>query len=171
MVINVRPVIEAGVGASLTREGVFVPGEMSLGELVFAPFEGHAEAPWKVEVSNVGEGVHARGRVRTEVRTVCARCLEEFVLPVQGEVDELFYKEPTVDEQGDELPVIDVEGFIDLEPILYEALLMALPFKPLHDENCRGLCSGCGVNLNREDCRCEEGPDPSHPFAGLRDLL
>jgi uncharacterized protein len=37
--------------------------------------------------------------------------------------------------------------------------MLALPTRPLCDENCRGLCGGCGANLNREPCACSASAD------------
>jgi uncharacterized protein len=44
---------------------------------------------------------------------------------------------------------------IDLDPILREQVLLALPMSLLCAESCRGLCPVCGENLNLKDCRCE----------------
>ena len=43
---------------------------------------------------------------------------------------------------------------INLTPLIREQVLLALPTRPLCSENCRGLCGGCGVNLNDEACVC-----------------
>jgi uncharacterized protein len=43
---------------------------------------------------------------------------------------------------------------IDLTPLIREQILLSLPLRPLCTEECRGLCAGCGVNLNKEACRC-----------------
>jgi uncharacterized protein len=43
---------------------------------------------------------------------------------------------------------------INLDPLVREQVLLALPTRPLCAEDCRGLCGGCGADLNSEDCRC-----------------
>jgi uncharacterized protein len=43
---------------------------------------------------------------------------------------------------------------INLEPLVREQVLLALPTRPLCAEDCRGLCGGCGMDLNTESCRC-----------------
>lgn len=60
---------------------------------------------------------------------------------------------------------------INLIPFVEECLFINEPFKVLCDESCKGLCPGCGVNLNREACRCtqEETIDPR--MAALQQLL
>ena len=55
---------------------------------------------------------------------------------------------------------------IDLDPILREQVVLALPGYPLCKESCKGLCSSCGANLNERECGCERRvPDPR--WAGL----
>ena len=62
--------------------------------------------------------------------------------------------------QGDEL---------DLNVLLREQILLALPLKPLCREECRGLCRQCGANLNRESCSCA-APGFNSSFAALEKL-
>jgi uncharacterized protein len=58
---------------------------------------------------------------------------------------------------------------IDLDPLVREQLLLALPGYPVCREDCKGLCSVCGANLNDRDCGCDRHvPDPR--WAGLKDV-
>ena len=58
---------------------------------------------------------------------------------------------------------------IDLDPIVREQLLLALPGYPVCKESCKGLCTVCGGNLNERECGCDRHvPDPR--WAGLKDL-
>lgn len=78
------------------------------------------------------------------------------------------------DDDGIELVVedLDLYGYegekLDLEPLLREQLLLAVPFAPLCSETCKGLCSQCGADLNREPCSCEPILDPR--LAALREI-
>ncbi len=50
---------------------------------------------------------------------------------------------------------------MDLSPLIREQVLLALPTRPLCQEDCRGLCPHCGINLNRSACGCRvETVDP-----------
>ena len=101
----------------------------------------------------------------------CARCLTEFRGPVALDLCEL-YTTP-----GHELPddeAYRVQGSeIDLEPMLRDALVLALPLNPVCREACRGLCARCGRDLNDGDCDCEESEiDPRWAdLAALREKL
>jgi uncharacterized protein len=58
---------------------------------------------------------------------------------------------------------------IDLDPILREQVLLALPGYPVCQEGCKGLCTVCGANLNERECGCDRKvPDPR--WAGLAKL-
>jgi len=61
------------------------------------------------------------------------------------------------------------EPIIDLGELLREQVFLAMPASVLCDEQCRGLCAGCGVDLNRADCICQD-IEESSPFAILRHL-
>jgi uncharacterized protein len=49
---------------------------------------------------------------------------------------------------------------VDLVELLHEELQLALPVKPLCTEACRGICPGCGAELNEEECTCTPEVDP-----------
>jgi uncharacterized protein len=58
---------------------------------------------------------------------------------------------------------------IELDPIVREQILLALPAYPVCDEGCKGLCTVCGANLNERECGCDRHvPDPR--WAGLKDV-
>jgi uncharacterized protein len=58
---------------------------------------------------------------------------------------------------------------IDLDPLVREQLVLALPEYPLCGEGCKGLCAVCGANLNERECGCDRHvPDPR--WAGLKNL-
>ncbi len=58
---------------------------------------------------------------------------------------------------------------LDVDSIVREDVLLSLPTKHLCDEDCKGICAGCGVNLNEQECKCEKEIDPR--LAKLRGLL
>ncbi len=62
-----------------------------------------------------------------------------------------------------------VEPVVETVDVLKEQLLLAIPLQSLCGEQCKGLCSRCGVNLNKNQCKCSENNDNS-PFAILKKL-
>lgn len=124
-----------------------VPADVRL-ELIGIP-EG---APMDVDLTlqSVSEGVFVQGRVKADAEGQCSRCLIDLEVPMDEQVAELiFYPERREalkdegDDEADELPVIE-DDHIDLEPILRDALVLAMPFRPLCEPDCQGLCPDCG---------------------------
>ncbi|MEX0991406.1 MAG: DUF177 domain-containing protein [Actinomycetota bacterium] len=110
-----------------------------------------------VRVEAVSEGrLLVSGTLSTAVVQSCARCLTRFDGSVEAQVREVFVRTP-----GDEEYPIDAElGTIDLEPMVRDAVVPALPFAPLCRPDCLGLCERCGGDRNMGECTCpEEVPD------------
>ena len=108
----------------------------------------------------VMEGVLVSGTVRTRAVGECVRCLGEVVEDVDVSLTELYvYPERAavaVEDGDDEEDVRELEGdLVDLEPALRDAVVTALPFRPLCRPDCPGLCSQCGARL-------ADDPDHSH---------
>ena len=117
------------------------------------------------------------GTVRTELELPCSRCLEPFRLPVDQTFDLRFLPQAeAATEVETEVAEEDLETSfyrdeqIDLNELLREQFLLALPMKPLCREDCAGLCPHCGVNLNTGRCDCAESwEDPRlAPLKGLK---
>ena len=78
-------------------------------------------------------------------------------------------------QEKEEYELLGEDHIIDLSPLLVAALSLELPHTPLCDDECKGLCAGCGANLNVEECTCEkteEEEDEFHPnpFSVLRNI-
>ncbi len=121
------------------------------------------ESPIEFEltVSKFGSDIRVEGPVKCTLRLVCDRCLESFLLPVSGRVGiELAPKseEPKPAEMeltGDEVNLNYYEGDeLDLDPYIFEEVMLAIPIKALCNETCKGICPVCGKNRNKEECTC-----------------
>jgi len=114
-----------------------------------------------LRAESVVEGILVTGAVDAMAVLECARCLTDFETAVPLErVCELFLA------SGHELPAeedaYEISGLeIDLEPLLRDELMLALPLNPLCAPDCRGLCPQCGQNFNEGSCDCTE--DDSDP--------
>ena len=101
------------------------------------------------------------GSVVSALELPCSRCLEPLRLPVAAQFD-LRYLPVTKAEADTERQVGEDDlgtsyyrnDEIDLNELLREQFYLVLPMKPLCQENCRGLCSQCGTNLNTDTCEC-----------------
>jgi uncharacterized protein len=120
------------------------------------------------------------GNLATEVEIACARCLELVRQPVTRDF-ELLYRPQGADKTKEEAAVSKGETEISyyegdgllLEDVLREQVLLAVPYRALCQENCKGLCPTCGRNLNTGECTCKETqPDPRwNALGNLRDKL
>ena len=107
-----------------------------------------------LRLESVVEGVLVTGTAVVRLRGVCARCLEEISTQDEVDIQELFCYP---DKELDDAEALHIEGeLIDLEPVLRDAVVLELPFTPLCQPDCAGLCPECGANLNR---------DPQHSHA------
>ncbi len=134
----------AGSSRPVNRE---LPLDTALGvpDVIIVP-EG-ATITLDLLLESVVEGVLVTGTASASTQEHCSRCLDPGTGDVEVEFTELFaYPESTTEETTEEDEVSRlVDDKIDLQPIVRDAIVLALPLVPLCSEDCAGLCAGCGV--------------------------
>nr|WP_169823250.1 YceD family protein [Aldersonia kunmingensis] len=108
-----------------------------------------AQVDLDLTLQSVSEGVLVSGEVNAPLEGECVRCLEPFEDLLTLSLTELFaYPDSTTEQttEEDEIPRV-VDDHIDLEPVIIDAVGLALPLQPLCSPDCLGLCSECGVRL------------------------
>jgi uncharacterized protein len=165
--VDIRSVVEA-LGNVRVVSDTLVLGDVVLGD---RSFSFPSPASFDVTLVNSGAGIVASGTVRAMASTSCVRCLADFVVAVTGDVEGFYVRRGHEDGIPAEQDVefIDDER-IDLGPALVQAIVVDLPFAPLHSDDCAGICPICGVDRNVDACACEP-EDVTSPFAGLKGLL
>jgi uncharacterized protein len=113
----------------------------------------------------VMEGVLVSGTVRGRASGECVRCLDVIDQEVEVDVQELFTYPERVRaaevEGDDEDEVRELVGdLIDFEPALRDAVVPALPFQPVCQADCPGLCSECGARLADDPGHAHDVVDP-----------
>jgi uncharacterized metal-binding protein YceD (DUF177 family) len=144
------------------------PGGWRL-ELIGVP-EG-APVHLRLRLESVMEGVLVSGDLEVPVQGQCARCLEPVEDTLELDVQELYaYPGSTTEATSEEDEVRLVEGErIDLEPMVRDTVVLALPIAPTCTEDCAGLCSGCGQRL--DDLPADHSHELLDPrWAGLAGL-
>jgi len=123
-----------------------VPAPKDLG-LALIGVPAGADLALDLTMQSVTEGVYVSGHVSGPLAGECGRCLRPIEDTVDVDVAELYaYADSTTDETAEEDEVGRIEGdLIDLEPVVRDAIVLALPVNPVCDEDCRGLCPDCGV--------------------------
>jgi uncharacterized protein len=121
----------------------------------------------ELRLESLHDGILVSADVRGAASGECVRCLIDVEQPVEVEIQELFaYSE---DEAFDYAVQVDT---IDLEPVIRDAVVLSLPFQPVCQEDCLGLCPECGVRLLDNPGHEHEAPvDPRWAaLAGLEGL-
>lgn len=138
---------------------------------VLKPFSGN------LKLIKRGFEVAVEGHIFGSVELSCDRCLENFEYNIDENFKVLLLPKTTINLQEEkELSSEDLEvsfyenSFISFFNILQEEIFLALPYRNLCKENCKGLCPHCGTNLNVETCKCSKTRGSS-PFAVLKKLI
>jgi uncharacterized protein len=167
--VDVKSILEV-LGETIEVSDTLPSNSLDVGDEHFGL---RAPISFQVSLTNGGTGVVAMGTAVAEVTATCARCLVEFPLTIEAGVEGYYVRPGDVDNIPEEQEVeeIDADGYVDILPAIMSAIILEAPFAPLHADDCAGLCSSCGADLNTEDCSCVGGPNPDSPMAVLRTLI
>ncbi|MGI8577232.1 MAG: YceD family protein [Nocardioidaceae bacterium] len=143
---------------SMRTSELEVPAPAQLGsELLGVPQGSPVDVRLRLEA--VMEGVLATGTAHALLVGQCARCLDSLEDELEVTLQEL-YVYPESDAEENEASRLEGE-FLDLEPVLRDSIVLGLPWQPLCQPECFGLCLDCGARLADDpDHAHEEGVDP-----------
>lgn len=153
----------------LTRT-VDAPKDFGIQGVIGVPEGAPVELDLRLE--SVMEGVLVTGTARAKAEGECVRCLEPLEQQLVAAFQEMFsypdaddrgrpVAEPADDAEEDEDRLFVEDGLIGLEPVLRDAVVLALPMQPVCQEDCPGLCSECGARL-------ADDPDHHHDAVDIR---
>lgn len=160
-----------------------LPMRDALGAPEDDPQAGHGVAD--LELYADGAHVFANGTFHGEITVACSRCVNPVTLVIDEPLRVTFLPrhempaddaddEPADEDDASEVAEDDLDVFpfdgerIDVEPLLREQFVLAVPFAPLCAETCKGLCPQCGIDRNTATCSCEPPIDPR--LAALKGL-
>ncbi|MGC3996212.1 MAG: DUF177 domain-containing protein [Anaeromyxobacter sp.] len=184
MRVNIDEIKEHGLRRSwdLSREQL---GELVAGDQ--AGYQARGPAHLEATLEKIERRVRVKLRGEAQLTVECGRCLT----PVTVDLPVVFELTLVPSDEYDDAPHADKDGntgvvagsfepaqaeedvysgkVIDLDPLVREQLLLALPGYPVCKDDCKGLCAVCGANLNDRECGCNRHvPDPR--WAGLKDV-
>ncbi|MEU2620173.1 YceD family protein [Streptomyces sp. NPDC007157] len=153
----------------LTRT-IDAPEDFGIKGVIGVPEGAPVELDLRLE--SVMEGVLVTGTARAQAEGECVRCLEPVEQELEADFQELFsypdaddrgrvIAEPGDDAEDDEDRYFIEDGLFDLEPVLRDAVVLALPMQPVCQDDCAGLCSECGARL-------ADDPDHQHDAVDIR---
>lgn len=153
MLIDLSKMEELGSQKNIT-------GQLNFDNLNFQQREIKTPDPLKVDLTiyKGEESFIFTGKLSGKIILQCSRCLQQFPLNIELDIEQ-----EVVNNE-----IADLNSF-NLNELLKTDIFLAVPIKPLCEEECSGLCSHCGQNLNEKKCDCnEEQLDPR--MAKLKEL-
>jgi len=110
-----------------------------------------------------------RGEWSVSILRQCDRCMGEFEWAVNGDAARSYTLKEQLDideEERADIEVLSPPGMLNLIDVLREEVWLAWKPCVICKASCKGLCQGCGVNLNHDVCQCK-GDNSDNPFATL----
>ena len=170
MIFNVAQLLKSSIGTSVEED--FEEEHIQLDEdlNIIGPIIGH------VRMSRISQGLLITGWADLTLELICTRCLTQFEQPMHITFDERFY--PTIDiitglplppPEEEDVFTINDHHEVDLTEAVRQRVILDLPMVTLCKEDCAGLCSQCGHDLNTGPCDCK--PEVDERFSVLQTLL
>ncbi|MRG58721.1 DUF177 domain-containing protein [Agromyces sp. CFH 90414] len=125
----------------MREQHLTVPVDAQMGEGLVAVKAG-TELDVDLRLESVHEGVLVTAEVDTTAEGECGRCLIDIALPVEVEFQELFAYH-----SGEAFEYEVQDDHVDLEPLIRDAVVLALPFQPVCRPDCPGLDPETGLRL------------------------
>ena len=171
MLFNVAQLMKSPVGTSLEYDIDEENVQLDTDLKISGPITGH------VRLRRINQGLLADGWVDLALEQECTRCLKQFELQMHVPFEERFY--PTLDvitgapqfppDDGEDAFPIDDHHQVDITETVRQHVLLEIPMVTLCKEDCAGLCSQCGKDLNEGPCDCQ--PEVDSRLSVLQTLL
>jgi uncharacterized protein len=137
------------------------PGEIDFETKLKQSSALHSEGRAELLNSSLGE-IRIVGDLNVQIKSVCDRCAEPAGYLIENHFDLIYMPsgeannggEKEIDEAGVEVGYYDGNG-LELDDVLREVVLLALPMQLVCSDDCKGVCPTCGQNLNQNDCNCQ----------------
>lgn len=156
--INIADIGPDGLEMDGTEDAAFLELDVAGG----FPCEVLDDVHYHLHASLAGPDLLVTGKAAVRIKTQCALCLKELILEIGSEKICIF---------REKVP----HEIVDITDDIREDILLAVPDRFKCSENCRGICTGCGADLNNEPCRCKkkkkkQSPEDNHAWDALDDL-
>lgn len=140
------------------------PGEIDYDSKITQTSDLHAQGVAELISRSLGE-IRVKGQLKVTVNGSCDRCLEPAAIPIDNAFDLVYVPadesrgggEKEIDEAAIEVGFYEGAA-LNLNDVLREVVLLALPMQLTCSEDCKGICSVCGQNRNQGNCDCKPEP-------------
>ena len=147
--------------------GAVLPFEFQM-DLSHLEFGGETPIKEPVEVTgqvrNMAGALVLSAQARTTLSLVCDRCTKPFRREKTIEYETLLADHLEQEEAAEDIVLLEGDS-LDVGALMADTFVLEMDTKNLCTQDCKGLCAGCGADLNVEPCRCEKQVDPR--LAGL----
>ena len=114
----------------------------------------------RLNISSATSIADVRGEAAAEINQECDRCLEQFARKIQGHfriiVTDNSDMTSVASSSDSDVVIFPLEkNQVDISSILLDSIVLGRPMKDICNNDCKGLCAECGINLNQSDCKCE----------------
>ena len=154
-----------------SQPGQVLPFAFSL-DLSQLEWNGTHPAPQPIAVEgivrNMAGALLLQASLTGTLSLICDRCAKPYTREKRVDYETLLAME-LENGESDDIVLVDRDGQLDLDELMGDVFLLNLDTKNLCAEDCKGLCPGCGANLNEESSRCKKEVDPR--LAKLAQLL
>jgi uncharacterized protein len=131
-----------------------------------------------VAVRSSGDKIIVTGDFQAEVEVSCCRCLQPFKQQINSDFNEVFTVTPLLDKKSspEDLALetanqLTVSGdYLYLNEYVRQLFILCQVYNPLCKPDCRGLCAGCGADLNQAACSCEDEAQVDLRLLKLKDF-
>jgi uncharacterized protein len=161
--------------SSIDGKSIHVTAPLEKNEISFqmGRFPVLGQKPLELTITNTGNKVlELTGEGEVTVGIPCDRCLRQVSVEIPFSIERKLDMKHSPEERREDL---DEETYLtgmdlDVDQLIYLEVLMSWPLKVLCREDCKGICSQCGQNLNEGTCQCDDGPrDPR--MAAISDIF
>ena len=153
--------LKVDLGDLERRQTLRVEGRIEAGDDLFEGIEFVYQEPLNVVLNATWAGsgeLVVRGGVEGAVSQDCRRCLDRFEYQIDLDITLLFAPSDLLEEDDSETYRLEMGvREVDLGPYVREEVILSIPSFAECRVDCRGLCAGCGENLNESECKCSPG--------------
>ena len=111
-------------------------------------------------VRNMAGALVMAGEAETTLHTFCDRCGKPLILQKTVPFEHLLAEELANEDESDDEIILLEDGNVDVEDVARTAFILGMDTKILCAEDCKGLCSTCGADMNLGPCGCRKEADP-----------
>jgi uncharacterized protein len=112
------------------------------------------------KIRNLDGTLYLEGEADILIERVCDRCLSSYKQPLRIRIEENFYPEYKKIDDIDFFKTYNGNQLV-LDQTIHDGVLLNININSICEEECKGICSTCGKDLNEGPCSCEmENIDP-----------